>query len=294
MFIYKYSQLNERMPYDKMKETDCGGSKHYHLGQLKLLISEIMFLTKKSKLATKVVYAGAAEGYHIAYLADMFPELIFDLWDPGRFSVDNKKNINIFNKFFTNEVARSYRDQNVLFISDIRTLDIAKFKREKASDKIDELIDNDNEMQMKWVQIIKPKYAFLKFRLSYAPGKTKTFDGQIYLQCYSPISTETRLMTNNYDKFVDYDNIEFDEKMAHFNCFARNEKGDDRWNEIMKKNNIKDIWDNKYAFYVLSCYLDKIQGITGDDDVAKLFNDIVDFMTKKYGSKYDHLYDKEN
>lgn len=49
------------------------------LGQLKLLITEIMFLVKVSKHGDKVVYVGAAEGYHSGYLADMFPDLHFDL-----------------------------------------------------------------------------------------------------------------------------------------------------------------------------------------------------------------------
>ena len=289
MFIYKYSQLEKKIPYDQILKNECNHTKQYHLGQLKLLISEIMFLTKKSKHVNKVVYVGAAEGYHIAKLADMFPNLTFDLWDPGRFTVESRKNINIFNKFFTNKEAITYKNQDILFISDIRTLDIAKFRKEKRIDKIDQLIENDNDMQLKWIQIINPKYAFLKFRPPYKPGKTKYLRGTIYLQCYSPMSTETRLMTNNYIDLTEYDNIEFDEKMAYFNCFMRNNMVDAKCNHIMEKYNIKKIWDNIYAFYVLSLYLDKLHNIKLDDEVAKLFNEIVAFLGNRYPNKYMEL-----
>lgn len=292
MFIYKYSQLNKKISYNETKQINCGGIKEYHIGQLKLLISEIMFLTKKSKPFNKVLYVGAAEGYHIAKLADMFPNLIFDLWDPGKFCVDERNNINIFNNFFTNANAASYKNQgnNILFISDIRTLDIAKFTKEKNEDKIDQLIEDDNNKQLKWIQIIKPIYAFLKFRPPYRPGMTKYLNGTIYLQCYSPSSTETRLLTNNYNDLIEYNNTDFDEKLAYFNCFIRNDKNLIKWKLVMEKYNIKNIWDNNYAFYVLYYYLDKMGYSKSDDDIAKLFNEIIKFLQIKYPKKYDYLF----
>ena len=85
MFVYKYSQLTDRITYRDALQKGCISEKiKIHLGQLKLLISEIMFLTKKAKDGDRVLYVGAAEGYHTAKLADMFPTLTFDLWDPGR------------------------------------------------------------------------------------------------------------------------------------------------------------------------------------------------------------------
>ena len=86
MFIYKYSQLTNRMAYGEctIKEDP---NKTPHLGQLKLLISEIMFLTRKAQPGNKILYIGVAEGYHISYLADMSPDLNFDLWDKTKFRV---------------------------------------------------------------------------------------------------------------------------------------------------------------------------------------------------------------
>ena len=108
---------------------------------------------------------------------------------------------------------------NILFISDIRNVEIGVAKLFIESDNTyDQIIEDDNTKQYRWVNAIKPIAAYLKFRPAYSPGTTKYFSGKIYLQPYSPLSTETRLLVTDYDKMVDYDNIEFDEKLAYFNC----------------------------------------------------------------------------
>lgn len=264
------------------------------MGQLKLLISEILFLTKKSKPGNKVLYVGAAEGYHIAMLADMFPTLTFDLWDPSPFHVDKRPTIKIFNKFFTDGDAQSYKSQgnNILFISDIRNLDIGSAKRHYTQEKYNAIINEDQIRQFKWVQDINPICAFLKFKTLYGPGKTEYFNGKVYLQAYSPLSIETRLMTCDYKDIIKYDNTEFDSKLAYFNCFIRGETaGLTRWKKIMDKYKIRNMWDNNYAFYVISLYLDKMKGIKDDDEkTAQTFNNIIEFLRKKYHDKYNYIY----
>jgi hypothetical protein len=61
-----------------------------HWGQRKLLLSEIEFLTligKRGLENATVVYAGAAPGTHIDYLARLFPDVKFVLVDPAPFSI---------------------------------------------------------------------------------------------------------------------------------------------------------------------------------------------------------------
>lgn len=301
MIVYKYSQIKDRLEYDKMKSSNCiPMEKELHLGQLKLLISEIMFLTKKASDNDLVLYVGAAEGYHIYKLAEMFPTLTFDLWDPGKFGVDKRGNIRIFNRFFTNKIASSYVNKSdksksdILFISDIRSLEIANKIGQETMNEYNKIIDDDNNRQLKWVQIIKPKSAFLKFRPAYDSKITKYLDGEIYLQAYSPKSSETRLLTSNYSKLVDYDDAEFDEKMAYFNCKIRGDTHNlTRWKDIMDKYKIKNVWDNNIALYVLSYYLDKRKNIRLDDNkVGELFIEIIDFHKKKYHKKYDFIFTK--
>lgn len=290
--IYKYSQLTERMPYEEVKNKECV-SKKMHLGQLKLFMSEILFLSKVSKSGNIVLYVGSAEGYHISMLSDMFPDLEYHLWDPNKFKLSPRKNIKLFNNFFTDDDAKNYskNGNNILFISDIRNSDIAK---KTTVEEIDDLIIDDNDKQIRWVQTIKPIASYLKFRLPYKAGKSKYFDGKIYLQPYSPISTETRLMSNKYD-LIEYDNIEFDEKMAYFNCNIRTQTNYSRFEKIMKKHNIKNNWDNNFGFYILHLYLDKIKQVEEhklDEEIVQLFLKIINFLKIRYGNRYDILFDK--
>ena len=291
--IYKFSQLYKKISYKESKYHREISTTKFHIGQLKLLLSEIIFLTKHSKNNNKVLYIGAAAGTHTAYLADMFPFLTFDLWDPGKFDIEPRNNIKIFNNLFTYKNAFTYKNQgdNILFISDIRSLVIAEYKKSKDMKKMNEIVSFDLDIQKKWVKIITPIYAYLKFRLPYGEGDTEYFKGTIYLQPYSPNSTEARLMTNNYNDMVYYNNEEFDQKMAFFNCCIRNKNIKyKRWADIMHKYKIKNNWDNTYAFYILDYYLRKIKKIKSDQEVVNLFFDIVKFLSKKNPDKFKPLF----
>ena len=100
-FIYRYDQLVNRISFKEAEKQCSNFANHkYHLGQLKLLMSEILFLTKLANDNNKVVYVGAAEGYHISYLADMFPKLSFELWDATPFKLEPRKNIKLITQIF--------------------------------------------------------------------------------------------------------------------------------------------------------------------------------------------------
>ena len=94
-----------------------------HLGQRKLLTSEIEFLSLYCNPGDHVVYAGAAPGTHINFLSEMlFPSLTFDLVDPAKFDATETDRIRIFREFFNDAIASKYcgGNQDVIFISDIR------------------------------------------------------------------------------------------------------------------------------------------------------------------------------
>lgn len=283
--IYKYSQLKERSKYDKKYDKII-----MHFGQLKLLFSEMLFLSKYSEDGNKVLYIGAASGYHISLLADLFPKLTFDLWDAGKFNLEQRDNIKIFHKYFTNSDAQEYKKEgkNILLISDIRNLDIQKYRHNMK--ELDKLITSDMNKQKEWTQIIKPKAAYLKFRLPYEKGTTEYFDGKIYLQPFSPQSTESRILVTDYNKMKKYDNTEFDEKLAYVNCCIRgsNDKYD-MWDKIMDEYNIVNNWDTTYAFYIIAYYLRKQNK---GSDVGKLFKEIIEYHEKDNKNKYKNLYRK--
>ena len=259
-FIYRYDHIHGKISYERALK-ECKNISYLHLGQLKLLITELFFISKKYKPGYKVLYVGAAEGQHIKKLAELFPDIMFDLWDPREFGITECDNIKINNSMFTDESAKTYAHEgdNILFISDIRCLDIGGVKDNIPA--MDIIVNEDNKMQYDWVNIIKPVCAFLKFRTPFAPGVTNYMKGRIYLQTYSPQSTETRLLTSDYSTLVPYDNIEFEEKLAFFNCYIRTSTELTRWKKIMLKYNVKNIWDNNLAFYVIELYLKKMMEI---------------------------------
>lgn len=299
---YKRIQLVKRMNYEESQRHCKNMKPRFKFGQLKLLVSEIFFLTRTSKGGETVVYAGSAPGNHIFVLAEMFPTLKFELWDGRDHEVEPHPNIQTNKGLFTNELSETYSErvkagENILFISDIRNLDIGRVKKIKNyQEKMDEdlrIVGTDMKMQMEWCQIINPEWAFLKFRLPYKDGNTEYLTGKVYLQSYSPISTETRLLTNDYHTTQLYDNEENDEVMSYFNCNIRfNPLTDHTWDKVMDNNDIKKAWDNYICFYTLMYYLEKKHGSTPkDQEVADLFEYIINYHRKRYGSKYDYLYE---
>ena len=296
MIPYKYSQLKNKLGFLEAKSEHVSKIKDFHLGQLKLFFTEMFFLSKHGKPGNKVLYVGAANGYHIEKLAELFPELYFDLWDPGKFEVRESTNIKIYNQYFSNTDAKKYTSEgnNILFMCDIRTLKIAQLVKQKDEGAIDNLIADDMIMQADWIKIINPKYAYLKFRLPYTEiPKFKYLKGTIYLQPYSPTSTETRLMTNNYDTYIEYDSIEYDEKLAYFNFVTRQNYKSDKWTKCLNEYNIYNGWDNILALYISKFYIFKKFNVKSNISACKLFMDIVAFHQKRYGDKYDTIFQKK-
>jgi len=312
-FVYRHDQIQQRIEYKYLKSSlqekygdydrDANGT--YHLGQLKLFMSELMFLSKMmdkgSEGTDTVVYAGAAPGHHISILASMFPKAKFELWDPRSFKVENRSNIETHVAFFTNEVADSYRKRResgeaILFISDIRDKKAAgmrtafKSSEESGMDADEELISTDMVLQREWCDIIRPKAAFLKFRFPWKPGTTSYYGGKIYLQPYYSIATETRLLVTDFDKIVEYDHDEYNDKLYFFHANIRFDPvEDDRWKKIMTSNNIKLSWDNYIGFYTVSFYIGTSKTVT-DQAVYDMFMDIVKKHKAMLGDKYDYIF----
>jgi hypothetical protein len=92
-----------------------------HIGQRKLFLSEIQFLTNfyiknpqllKSKKIVYVVYAGAAPAHHTFYLATYFPHIRFILVDPNRFELRVHKNYIV-----NTTIQTSIEFRNLLYLS---------------------------------------------------------------------------------------------------------------------------------------------------------------------------------
>lgn len=264
-------------------ETKISGTT-IHWGQRKLLMSEIEFLTimlKNLEDYELVVYVGSAHGYHIPFLSDMFPNVEFDLYDPGRFAIKEDKMIHIFNEFFTDEIAEEYKNKNVLFISDIRRKDIEKE------------VEIDMRMQEKWVKIIQPKASMLKFRLPYShdlDGKIinindsninkdnyEYLDGDIYFGVWSPQhTTETRLISSSdqIQKKRIYHNSIYEAEMFYFNIHTRPSK----YEHNIHAEGICHCYDCMSEIHILQNYIDKFNV---NYKIENIISDINNFLSHK-------------
>jgi hypothetical protein len=208
------SKLGQRR-YSKKPPPACA-----HLGQLKLLVSEIEFLTPFYGRSLRVVYAGAAPGLHMPILARMFPTMHFVLVDPQRSMISNGEylNIEVIQDYMTDALASEYAGS--LFISDVRV-------GPESSDESDVdqqlRIKRDMDAQQRWVEIMRPLSSILKFRLPWSiSAKTDYLGGKIYFPVYGKeLTHETRLIVPRDALPRVYDNQRYEGQMAYFNRVLR-------------------------------------------------------------------------
>ena len=236
-----------KLPYRELNMNETRSTRH--IGQRKLLLSEIEFISlmyKKYDLKDKkkviLLYVGSAPGYHIPILVKLFPNLYFHLYDPEPYAIkeepeakasaksslcedEHRKHIKIFNEYFVNKTVEKYYNKSLkkplLFVSDIRD----PFYDTSRTDQL----QNDMRLQQEWVLGIKPLGAMFKFRLLFNDDITKYLYGNSYLPVWGPLTTtETRLIcnkddTNNWTKFKDYSNKDHEQRMFYFNnCYRMN------------------------------------------------------------------------
>lgn len=85
-------------------------------------MSEIEFLTHFSEPDITVVYAGAAPGTHINYLADLFPQVRFVLVDPAPFKCKSSDRVIVRQEFFTDEVRTSCSEFQLIWLPSLMVL----------------------------------------------------------------------------------------------------------------------------------------------------------------------------
>lgn len=202
-----------------------------HFGQRKLLMGEIVFLTRFSQRGDMLVYAGAAMGFHIPVLLELFPEGYFSrvvLVDPSEFceEVRGMATIEIVRDLFTTEMALGFAleareaGHAVLFLSDVRT----PIVHVESSRERDSIVMADMALQRDWVLAMRPKAAMLKFRLPYESGKSRYLSGELLLPVWGGVTTsEARLIVQPADgvEDVEYDHDLHSNRMFRFNTVTR-------------------------------------------------------------------------
>jgi hypothetical protein len=283
-FKRKDTLLTDDFPQREYTSRASEQKNSVHIGQLKLLLSEISFLTLflTEEINPIVVYAGAAPGNHIPILSDLFPEIEFHLYDPSPFKINPSNKIKIYNQYFLDKDALDWKNKkNVYFISDIRTSDY----HVKTEEENEDAILGDMKMQANWVDLMEPTQSLLKFRLPYAInqvfkkyGETiEYFDGYVFFQAYAgQSSTETRLVPIRgtkklwnfklYESQMFYLNSIVREKFRYYNPFF----GDDT--PVFGEGHVND-FDDRLMAQIIIDYLEKKLCIS--DKLLKSFYDIL-------------------
>lgn len=260
-FAESFSRILEpnapTLPYARRKTVF---KRALHWGQLKLMLTEIEFLSvalKNKDIADDrpiyMVYAGAAPGHHIAWLSRIFPMIHFELYDPNDFAVKDNAMIKTHVQFFTDEDAKRWdvKDKHVIFCSDIRT--------EPASE---ENVKVNMDMQLTWWKLIKPQLAMFKFRLPWHDGFTEYPMGDIYIQPYpGPTSTETRLIVKRDAPMHMYNNKTYESQLFYHNSEVRLKKfrtvlGDDL---DINTHGVDNCYDCASFINIVDLYLDAVQ-----------------------------------
>eukprot|EP00928_Gymnodinium_smaydae_P046336 TRINITY_DN30867_c0_g1_i1.p1 TRINITY_DN30867_c0_g1~~TRINITY_DN30867_c0_g1_i1.p1 ORF type:complete len:448 (-),score=94.30 TRINITY_DN30867_c0_g1_i1:78-1379(-) len=187
-----------RRPYHRRKDEV---KSTVHWGQRKLFMSELEFLLEHAQPPGVIVYAGAAPGGHLLLLCALFPEMLFEVYDPRPFDSallgpGAPANLRVHQEIFTSRHAKSFAACSsgpVLFVSDIRTADW----QQQGEEAHDAALLADLRAQRRWVERMRPARAMLKFRLPYASGVTEYLDGDIRLPVWGPqTTTECRLIVS--------------------------------------------------------------------------------------------------
>ena len=294
-------QLGEDDAETKYVEGSHSSSKKW--GQLKLIITELLFLTLHfDDTIDIVIYAGSAPGHHIFTLSKMFSNLKFHLYDTASFDprLKSLKNVEIISNYFTDKDIDKYNrlGGNYLFISDIRNL---TYDRNKINMRLNQdMIWEDMLLQQDWLTKLNFKHASLKFRLpfpedfvieKYGP-EVDYLDGTLIKQPYTgSFSTECRLFVDGHNlKFRRWDLKTFEQKMFHHNKFIRQQatykhvisrKNEDIYPDRVYQHNQEPFmltrnYDSAYLGYVILKYMHKI----GVGINMKNFTGLCDYVIK--------------
>ena len=211
------------------KSQDCHTS--LHLGSRKLTLTLIDFINNKIHDNYTIIYIGAADGYSIEPVIQMFPKLTWELYDtrPLMFDYTIYKNVVYYKDFFgQNHIDKYNSFKNIALFSDMRT-DLSK-KTNKTADKI---ITEDMAFQKHMLTLLcnaKKKVipAMLKFRFPYTDSdnnktiKYNYLDGELKLEPWNGVnSAECRLIVNDKLTLKDYHLSEYENRFMYINFIYR-------------------------------------------------------------------------
>lgn len=138
-YLSDISEELDYRPFNKFPHHNC------HVGQLKLFLTELEFLThnlKSNKDQAIVIYIGSAPSHKLSYLAELFPNIKFVLVDPEEHLIKYGDK-HSYNKEYMNETLYFTSSSNNRFNKSDRNInmwvdgDIKQFVKELDMNKIE-------------------------------------------------------------------------------------------------------------------------------------------------------------
>lgn len=263
---------------------------------LRLFCAELLFLSlyilHEDTKTNRIVYIGAAPGFHLVKLMKMFPLLKFDLYDDQDlhselelYIDENPDQVTMYRELFTIETCSRYKNngENIYLVTDHRdpkfmvdpiftqVEDKNKAKREHQKVKEASYM-NDMLFQKDVCKELNPLVAYLRFRPPhyYEDENVENptfqyFKGNVILMIYNDYkSTESRLVVTdfsddqfnwNYRKYQYYLNNFNDEvrESLMLNPFTND--------QTPLKNQLGNKFETVMLMFLLKQYF-KLQGIT--------------------------------
>lgn len=262
--LYIIDSSTPEVPYTSRKDEIKTA---VHWGQRKLFLTVLQFMTLYVKLerdiVPKIVYAGAAPGHNIALLSKLFPTCEFHLYDMNKFSdlLNGNPKVKLYKQLFLDEDAKKWNGiDNVYFISDIRRDTLGMSTKDAEL-----IIQGDMQMQMKWIELMKPVESHLKFHLPYSGlgigSTTEYFNGTVYVQPWrGASSTECRLVPKWGEKKL-WNNKKYEDQNFYINSILREKTKfynplDGSLNPIDGQELLND-YDSAMEINILSDYIKK-------------------------------------
>lgn len=242
--IYYIHNITSQLPYIPDNGKDKNKNIYPNIkmaGQMKLLLNEIRLLSgdieihKFKQEQLLILYIGSGKGYHIPTLIQLYQHynnINWHFYDPNGHCkklydlAAKKKNISIFDEYFTNETLNLYKNitQKLIFISDIRSVDDNKTEPQTKN------LLFDYDLQNNILKKLNPMFSLIKFRMPFPDDWNNTLCflkpvGQEYIQAFSKSSsTEFRIFLNStfiFETITSVDQLkEYEEKLFWYNhCY---------------------------------------------------------------------------
>jgi len=247
-----------------------------HIGHRKLLCAVLLFLIECQKKIDLnnclIIYIGAAPFISYNVIDDLYPNISWIVYDKNKFIFDKDyKNIKIRNKYFNDDdieiIKDDFKQSNKKYLLYINDMRLEPDEKSILKDMIN---------QQLWLLKIDPYASCIKFKLPYyikdkmnlnyeLPSFIKSekkksiydmlyLDGKVFLQTYAPKrSMETRLISFKPYTLVNYNIIDYEQKLNYFNLNIRTK-------EYVYKDSKKflflNLYDNVNEYFVFKKYND--------------------------------------